>query len=112
MTTQSLTKEFIRTKIAQDNRWAIHGLKALYARQTSEEQSTGTTSEDNHMGFNGVDAPFASSLVSQLEAGRFLSEKQMAALKKMLMKYAGQLLQIAEANTTEKKSPANNGEIK
>ena len=95
-----ITIETIRTKLATDDLWVYRGIVAIYHCQTTDEKSTQSTSIDNGMGFNGVDAPFGSSLAVQyLERGS-LSTKQTACARKMIRKYAGQLLRIAQAKQT------------
>src|SRR5579862_6083831 len=41
-------------------------------------------------GFNGADAPFAKSLLSQ----SYLTQKQLAALHRLLQKYGGQMAKL------------------
>ena len=95
-----ITIETIRTKLATDDLWVYRGIVAIYHCQTTDEKSTQSTSIDNGMGFNGVDAPFGSSLAVQyLERGS-LSTKQTACARKMIRKYAGQLIRIAQAKQT------------
>jgi hypothetical protein len=67
-------------------------LTTLYARQTEDERAQGATTHLNGAGFNATDSTFASSLARQVEAGRPLSARQLAAARRLLPKYAGQLL--------------------
>lgn len=88
-------KEEIQYKMKTDDRWLIKGLLAIYKRQTDDEQSSGATKHDNGVGFNGVDSSFLSNAaVFYMKAG-FLTPKHMAAVRKAMHKYAGQLAQIA-----------------
>lgn len=89
------TKDFIKEKILEDDRWLRRGILAIYSRQTEAEQARKTTIEDNGIGFNGVDAPFLSSLARQLQVRDWLSEKQSAIARRKMTKYAGQLEKIA-----------------
>lgn len=73
----------------------------LYQRQTHDERASSQTRKDNGVGFTSYDAPFLSSLGKALEQGRHLTERQLAAVRKldkkgycMLAKYHGQLAQI------------------
>ncbi len=92
-----ITIEKIRNKLATDDLWVCRGIVAIYNCQTIDEKSTQSTSIDNGMGFNGLDAQFGSSLAVQyLERGS-LSTKQIACARKMIQKYAIQLLRIAQA---------------
>src|SRR5690349_328082 len=67
-------------------------LTTLYARQTGDEQNSGTTTHLNGQGFNAMDATFGSSLARQIAAGRPLTAYQLAAARRLLPKYAAQLL--------------------
>lgn len=67
-------------------------LTTLYARQTGDERNAGATTHLNGQGFNATDATFASSLARQVEARRVLSTRQLAAARRLLPKYVGQLL--------------------
>jgi hypothetical protein len=67
-------------------------LTALYARQTGDEQTAGATTHLNGAGFNATDSAFASSLARQIETRRTLSARQLAAARRLLPKYARQLL--------------------
>jgi hypothetical protein len=67
-------------------------LTTLYARQTGDEQRSGATTHRNAMGFNATDSAFGSSLARQVIARRPLSSRQITAARRMLPKYAGQML--------------------
>lgn len=97
-----LTKEYIREQITTNDQWACHAIAALYRYQTADEQLDEATKHQNSVGFNGVDAPFLSSLARQLAEGRALSWKQLKVAKRLLGKYAGQLLKIAEMEKESK----------
>jgi hypothetical protein len=78
------------------------GILRLYERQTAEERATHATHEANGLGFNLYDADFLSSLAEQVKystrpVGRRLSPRQLAVGRLRLMKYAGQLADIANA---------------
>lgn len=98
----------IADRIATDDAWLTRGLVAIYMRQTADEQAAGTTKLNNGIGFNGCDAEFLSSLAEQVvewyakdphaRRPKPLSDKQLAACRKAMAKYAGQLAKIANAN--------------
>jgi hypothetical protein len=86
-------------------------LLAMYERQTGDEQQTGSTREENGVGFNGTDARFLSSLAEQaLENRRTkkfptdLSPKQIECAKKKLVKYTRQLEDILAYRMAVKKA--------
>lgn len=101
------TKEFVAQKIKENDQWLIRGVLAIYERQTDEEQQTRETTENNGVGFNGVDSTILSSFAEQIKqwenntARRFpkpLSDKQLAIARKKMVKYAKQLANIANNN--------------
>ena len=95
MTTKNWTIEEIRNLLEESDKAVARAILAIYGRQTASEQSTETTSESNGVGFNGVDAPFLSSLAKFYEEKGYLSPKQVSYGRKKIRKYAGQLVNIA-----------------
>jgi hypothetical protein len=91
-----LTVDVIREKLLSRDDWLIRGILAIWKYQTREEQSKQETVELNGVGFNGVDAPFLSSLAKRYSQCGRLTEKQLTAARRCMVKYAGQLLKIAE----------------
>lgn len=89
------TKETIKAKLAVDDRWLLRGLVAIYNKQTEDEKAVGVTAHDNGIGFNGVDAEILTSIAQQNIARGSVSPKQLAIVRKKMMKYAGQLAKIA-----------------
>ena len=88
---KSLIKRYFKAHLTISPKWAITGLLVIYDRQTADEKATDNTSENNSVGFSGVDAEFLSSLAKQVRAGRTLSPKQMSFLFKKMPKYWEQL---------------------
>lgn len=107
---------WVREALATDKRFALWGLKTIYAYQTAEEQGAQVTVEDNGVGFSGVDAEIMSSFAEQLakwESGKTtyetpLSPKQMELLHKKIKKYAKQIIGVLEdqGKATVKKTNA------
>lgn len=95
MTNRTWTRVEIREKMKVDNQWLIRGMVAIHARQTAEEQAHGHTTEDNGVGFNGVDSEILTSFVVQFKYSGRLSPKQIEIARKKMLKYAGQLAKIA-----------------
>ena len=92
---QVYTKAEIREKLGTNVRWAIHGAKTLYSRQTSVEQQFGITVVSNQKGFSGYDAAILTDFVQLVERGHSPSPKQVAVLLRRMPKYAGQLWKVA-----------------
>ena len=88
-------KEEIRDKIKTDTRWLMRAISAIYQKQTEDEQSSRVTNHANNVGFNGVDAEFLSQAAERYNSGFNFSEKYVAALRRAMLKYSGQLTKIA-----------------
>jgi hypothetical protein len=82
-------------KLASNPTWALRGLLAVYKFQTEAEKEVGSVTDDNGVGFAGVDGEFLSSLAQQYQKRGCLSEKQMGFLYKKMPKYARQLWKAA-----------------
>lgn len=95
------TRSYIWLQIQESRAWTERAVLALYERQTADEKSAGSTVHHNAAGYNAFDAPFMTSLAEQLKQGRHLSNKQLAAARKVLRKYTGQLAKIAKANQVQ-----------
>lgn len=76
-------------------------LLKLYSMQTADEQAIGATTEHNGFGFNGVDAEFMSSVARQLNEKGFITPKQGDWVHKKILKYAGQLADLANLDLNE-----------
>lgn len=91
----------IKELLATNDVAVEQALLALYDRQTRDEQLSAITTHQNGMGFSGPDAEFLTSLSqwilrSTRAKGQRLTPKQMTAARKRLVKYAGQLVKVAE----------------
>lgn len=82
----------LKSQIARNNSQAVKALLTIYRNQTYEEQTVQETIEDNGIGFNGTDAEFCSSLAENYLRFHRLSDKQYNSLRKVMQKYAGQLI--------------------
>lgn len=84
--------EYVKHKLETDPNWASRAILKLYECQTAAEQSIGNTTENNGVGFNGLDGVILSSFAQQLLKGRTLTAKQLAIAHKKLPKYGKQVL--------------------
>lgn len=82
----------LKSQIARNNNQAVKALLTIYRNQTYEEQTVQETIEDNGIGFNGTDAEFCSSLAENYLRFHRLSDKQYSSLRKVMQKYARQLI--------------------
>lgn len=73
----------------------VRMLRALWDRQTSDEQASHSTHKANSVGYNAFDAKFAGFLIETSRNGD-LPEKLAWKAKFMLTKYARQLGEIKE----------------
>ena len=78
------TPEEIKALLGESDKAVARAILAIYNRQTEDEKIVKETSAANGVGYSGVDANFMST--GQLKYGR-----------KAIMKYAGQLTEIANA---------------
>ena len=93
-----MTKKDILTalqqKLANDDRWAIRALLAIFKNQTADEQDKATVRDHNEMGFRCMDAEILTSFAKQVHNRRDLSMKQMTVVHRLMPKYARQLMRF------------------
>ena len=89
------TKETVKANMVKSDKWVVRGVQAIYALQTFAEQAANATTEDNGVGFNGVDGDFLSNMAKSAEKWGHLTPKQMMYTRKKMLKYSGQLAKIA-----------------
>jgi hypothetical protein len=89
------TKNSIQHLIDTNDKALIRGLLVIYALQTESEKSAKITRESNGVGFSSFHADFGSSLAEQYKRKGYLSPNQIAALRKMMKRYVGQLVRVA-----------------
>ncbi len=89
------TKEEIQELLKENDVAVIRGLLNLFALQTEDERISDETNHRNGVGFNGRDAEFLGSLARQAILRGKLTEKQLPYARKRILKYAGQLVKVA-----------------
>ena len=94
-TTKVWKVEEIAHLLQTNDKMVIRSLMKLYGFQTDEEQDLGETTDYNGVGFNGADAPILSSIAENYLKWNRLTPKQLALVRKKMMKYAKQLTKIA-----------------
>lgn len=87
----------ISHNIQTNDLWLYRALKALYARQTDEEQAAGLTKVENSQGFNAVDSFLLSEFAKQLNSKGWLSPRQRELARTKLRKYSTQISTFAKA---------------
>jgi hypothetical protein len=88
----------VKTGQVENRKIVYKMLQAMFQRQTADEQCADTTKHVNKMGFNGSDARVLSDIAKKSQQYQNLTIRQAAYVAKKLMKYAGQLEQIAKGN--------------
>ena len=88
------TKDEIIHLLETNDTMVIHSLIQIYNRQTESEKAIKETNTNNGVGFNGVDGGFMSTCAEFALKRGYLTPKQMAIVRRKLMKYAGQLTKI------------------
>lgn len=84
--------EALRKQIANSDYQALKALIRVYDNQTKSEKKLQKTQVLNYVGFNGRDSKILSSLARQYNYKHTLSTKQIAIVKKLMPKYANQLI--------------------
>lgn len=91
------TKDDVLHLLQHSDKAVVKAIKALYARQTSDEQSEGQTRHHNGRGFNGRDAEFFTSIAKALPRyNDNMTWKQLRRARAQLRKYWRQLLEEIE----------------
>ena len=86
----------VKHDMETDNKLLLDYMVLLYHYQTSEERAKRKTISDNSVGFNQPDANFLSGMSRlYMDKGIFrLTSKQIAKIRELMPKYAGQITQI------------------
>lgn len=84
--------EVAKRKAECSRRQIEKGIQRIYEYQTSSEQVSKDVKLHNGVGFKTTDAYILSSFAVQLNKGHHLSAKQMHIAKRLMPKYAGQLV--------------------
>lgn len=90
--------EILRSDLATKDHRAIHALIVLRKYQTDDEQKTGEVRNHNGVGFTVYDSQFLTSMYESYIKYHCLSDKQIGALRKVLVKYAHQLIEHSLRN--------------
>ncbi len=101
------SKEEIKELLDSRPAFVGRSLIVMLARQTADEAQGGYTSHANGQGFSAFDAEFLTSLAKQFSERNSLSEKQLVMARKSLKRYAGQLVDVANANITPEELKAH-----
>lgn len=92
------TEQAIKKLLNENEKAVIRALHSIWEYQTDSEQIVGDAIEQNGIGFNKPDSFIAKKLIQKIEKEIKLTEWEHLHLKRMMMKYAGQLARIANLN--------------
>ena len=85
--------EKLRKQISEKDSTAIHTLMFVFDRQVEDEQRYETVKYHNGMGFKPQDAKRGSSFAKWYKDKGFFTAKQIAVVKQIVHKYAGQVVE-------------------
>jgi hypothetical protein len=103
-------KDEIKAVLVRSDVFVTRSVVKMLERQTSDEARGGYTHEANSVGFSAFDAEFLTSIANQIIDGRNLSVKQIASARKSMLRYAGQITDIANVNVTVEQIKAHREE--
>jgi len=86
---------YIKYKLNNDKQWLERGIVAIFEKQTTVEQRVGASLQSNDVGFNGYDANLMSHYAVKIIRGGHLWGAQYNEARAKMLKYAGQLANIA-----------------
>lgn len=89
------TKEIIQEKLRSNNLWLERAIVALFKYQTAQEQMIEQAITENNVGFNKPDSRRLSYYAKWINSGRHLTGPHIEIARKKVLKYSGQLVQIA-----------------
>ena len=82
----------LRYQISHNTEKARRALLLIYSRQTTSEQNSGRTLEYNCEGFTTLDAEILTGIALFYKNCNFLTPRQDQIVKRLMPKYAGQIL--------------------
>ena len=82
----------LRYQISHNTEKARRALLLVYSKQTTSEQNSGQTLEYNCEGFTTLDAEILTGIATFYKSYNFLTPRQDQIVKRLIPKYAGQIL--------------------
>ena len=101
------TKAHIRQQLRDSRAWLERGILVIYERHQTAPQSQW----QDGVGFSESDADYLCYLARWIEAGKQLNGKHLRRARALMMKYAGQLAEIANASPPHKAPSDINDQI-
>ena len=95
-------KENIREMLLKNDNAVKRAIVAIYDRQEEDEKLGSITLHHNNVGFGSYDVKFLSSIAKDIKKDKYINESDMYMAKSRILKYSGQLAEIANENEERK----------
>jgi hypothetical protein len=93
--------EFVKFKLQTDMKWSLRALVVVYEAQDDEEKMYSKASKRNKIGFNKVDAKRLTYIAEHFSRYKFLSEKSIETVQRLIPKYWNQILNVCDTEKLE-----------
>lgn len=85
--------ERLKSQIEVKDSTAIHTLLFVYDNQIEDEKASKSVRHHNGVGFKPQDAVIGSNFATWYKEKGFFTERQMRSVKRLVKKYAGQIVE-------------------
>lgn len=106
------TKEMIQDLINTSDAALYRSILKIYENQTDDEQEYFTTRHYNDVGFSGVHAEIMTSYAVFYEKNKYLTKNQKVVARKIMKKYAGQIIKMMRIENPQPSDKLNKIENK
>lgn len=101
--TQEGWREYLQQLIKKSDKALYRAILAIYNNQTDEERATGSSVEDNGIGFTKWDAGDMTAIAKKVAAGKALTPGEIAKSRNKMVKYWKQLMYISQRNINRRR---------
>ncbi len=95
--TKKAVIEFVKLKLATDDKWVKRALLVLLDRQTDDELKVKKTILENGMGFDSFDAEILTPIANTYKRCRLITFSDMLLLHRRMPRYAKQIIASSES---------------
>lgn len=99
MVSQNWTADSIKHLLDRNDTAVERAVLAIFHRQTSDEQDSGTTKHHNGRGFNAFHAERGTYYANWIQSGHRLTGVHLERARRMAKRYVGQLAEIAQSHS-------------
>jgi hypothetical protein len=96
------SETYFRNMLATNQDWLERAVLAIDERQTFDERQSQETKHRNAQGWNSADARYGGYLARYIRNGNRLSGSHVEKARRIIRKYAGQLVRIARAKANRR----------